>query len=173
MEDFDSVSSKNLDSFEDEIAKKTLWMCGASLGTMLTDEFKWCKDVQREDYIPIPYPKQKFEPIEWAHCLATLDVCKLNHKTKFYDEEGCDIIPIKMVTILNTDLVDEIPLAKEIFHQEEVCVEDLTLAKSANDEFCKDVDSDDDFIVLESKLEKVRMLLKRQKEIEVFVTSQN
>ena len=49
-------------------------------------------------------------------------------------------------------------------------IEDLPLAESADDELCGDnVDSDDDFIVPHSELEKVRMLLKGQEGVEVEI----
>ena len=55
------------------------------------------------------------------------------------------------------------PRARERFHHEEVSIEDLPLAKSANNEFYEE-DSGDDFIVLESELEKIKILLKGQEE---------
>ena len=75
-----------------------------------------------------------------------------------------------MVAIVNDDRVESNPLEKERFHQEEVSVEDLPLAKSADDEFCGDNDdSDNDFIVPKSELEKVRMLLKGREGVEVEI----
>ena len=75
-----------------------------------------------------------------------------------------------MVAIVNDDWVDDKPLEKERFHQEEVSVEDLPLAKSADDEFCGGDDNlDEDFIVPESELEKVRMLLKGREGIVVEI----
>ena len=123
-----------------------------------------------EAFIPIPYPEEKYEPVEWAHCLAAIDVCTLNHGTKFCDEEGNDIIPFRMVGVINNDSVEQEPLAKERFHHEEVSVEDLPLAESADDELGEYIESDeDDFIVPESELEKVRMLLKGREEVELEI----
>ena len=64
-----------------------MWMCGASKASMVTNGLEWCRDVMDEAYVPIPYPEEKFEPVEWLHCLATLDVCMVNHGTKFCDVE--------------------------------------------------------------------------------------
>ena len=58
-------------------------------------------DVKDEAYIPAPFNEEEFEPVEWSHVLATLDTCTLNHGIKFCDEEGYDIIPIKMVQVLD------------------------------------------------------------------------
>ena len=75
-----------------------------------------------------------------------------------------------MVAIVNDDQVESKPLEKERFHREEVSVEDLPLAESADDELCgEDEDSDDDFIIPESELEKVRMLLKGREGVEVEI----
>ena len=50
---------------------------------------------------------------------------------------------------------------KERYHHEEVSVEDLPLEKRSGIESDEDIESDkDDFIVPESELEKVRMMLK-------------
>ena len=137
---------------------------------MLTDGSEWCKEVEIDQFIHVPYPEEKFEPVKWGHCLVAIDVCTLNHGKKFCDEEGYDIVPIQMVAIVNDDRVESNPMEKERFHWEEVLVEDLPLAKSANDELCgDDNDLDDDFIVLESELEKVRMLLKGREGVEVEI----
>ena len=72
---------------------------------MLTDGSEWRKEVENDNFIPAPYPEEKFEPVEWSHCLASIDVCTLNHGTKFYDEEGYDIVPFQMIAIVNDDRV--------------------------------------------------------------------
>ena len=75
-----------------------------------------------------------------------------------------------MVAIIEDDWVEGNLFKKESFHQEEVLVEDLPLAESADDELCgDDDDSDNDFIVTESELEKVRMLLKGREGVEVEI----
>ena len=169
MDEFDSASSENSDSQEGD-KQANLWMCGASQATMLTDGSEWRKEVENDKFILVPYPEEKFEPVKWAHCLATIDVSTLNHGIKFCDGEGYDIVPILMVAIVNDDRVESNPLEKERYHREEVSVEDLPLAKSADDEFCGDEDdSDDDFIVPESELETVRTLLKGREGIEVEI----
>ena len=155
MEEFDSASSENSDS-SGEPQRENLWMCGASKASVVTDGSEWCKDVMEEAYVPIPYPEEKFEPVEWPHCLATLDVCTLNHGTKFCDEDGYDIIPIRMVAVIEHGNVKTLPLVKERFHQEEVSIKDLSSADNADGEQSDNVDlDDDDFIVPESELEKV------------------
>ena len=118
MEEFDLASSENSNS-SDEPQRKNLWMCGASKASVVTDGSEWCKDVMDKAYVPIPYPEEKFEPVEWPHCLATLDVCTLNHGTKFCDEDGYDIIPIRMVAVIENGNVKALPIVKERFHQEE------------------------------------------------------
>ena len=94
-------------------------MCGTSKASMVTDGIEWCKEVMNKDFVAISYPKKNFEPIEWSHCLATIDVCTINHGIKFCDDEGYDIIPIQMVVVINDDRVDEKYLAKDKFYNKE------------------------------------------------------
>ena len=56
--------------------------------------FEWCKNAMDGAYVPIPYLEKEFEPMQWMHFLANLDICTINHGIKFYDKEGYDIIPI-------------------------------------------------------------------------------
>ena len=66
---------------------------------MVTDGLEWCREAMDEAYIPIPFPEEKLEPLEWLHCLGTLDVCTVNHGIKFCDEDGYDIVPIRMINV--------------------------------------------------------------------------
>lgn len=110
MEEFDSGSSE-AESFESSSKKdKTnLCLCDASRTSKQTDGCAWCRDVMDEAYIPMPFPKDLMkpvfpkdlmEPVEWIHCLATLDASTLCPRTKFCDEEGYDIVPIRMIRVI-------------------------------------------------------------------------
>ena len=46
-------------------AKAQFWMCRASKNEEESDD----------DYILEPFLEDQFEPLEWSHVLATLDVC--------------------------------------------------------------------------------------------------
>ena len=59
------------------------------------------------------------EPLEWPHCLATIDVSTLNHGIKFYDEDGYDIIPIRMVQFLGGH--------EEVLVEDVLDVDDMTI----------------------------------------------
>ena len=63
MEEFDSASLEQEES-SNENQRENLWMCGASKASMVTDGSDWCRDIMDEAYVPIPYPKEKFEPVE-------------------------------------------------------------------------------------------------------------
>ena len=52
--------------------------------------------------------------MEWSHCLVSIDICTMNHGTKFSDEEGYDIIPIWMISVLNNDQVGEKSSSKKV-----------------------------------------------------------
>ena len=86
---------------------KFFWICGASKASLVTNGSKWCKDVMDEAYIPIPFPKEKLEPVEWLQCLGTLDVCTMNHGVKFYDDKGYDIVPIQMINVIESKQHEE------------------------------------------------------------------
>ena len=98
VEEFDLASSETSSSFSKEPAN--LWICGASKASMLTNGIEWRKEVTDDAFVPIPYLEEKFEPNEWAHCLATIDVSALNHGTKSCDEDEYNIVPIQMIGIL-------------------------------------------------------------------------
>ena len=100
MEDFDLALSKILDSLDEEEPCKNLWMCNASKASVVINSIEWCKEVIINAYVPIPYPKEEFEVVEWMHCLTTLDICTMSHGIKLYDEEGYDIVPIQMIDII-------------------------------------------------------------------------
>ena len=82
MKEFDSTSFEISSSLEEE-PQKNLWICGASKASMVTNGSKWYKDAMYNAYVSIPYQEEEFEPMEWMHCLATLDICIINHGINF------------------------------------------------------------------------------------------
>ena len=102
MEEFDSASFENSNSSEEQ-NKANLWMCGASKASIRNDGSESCREVLSESYVPIPNLEETIEPFEWLHVLATLDVRKVHHGTKFCDLEVYDLVPIQMVATLNDD----------------------------------------------------------------------
>ena len=71
--------------------------------SLVTDGSEWCKEAMQDAYVPVPYPEEKLEPMEWMHCLTAIHVCTINHGIKFCDEEGYDIIPIRIISIVEAD----------------------------------------------------------------------
>ena len=45
---------------------------------------------------------------EWMHILATMNTCAIPTKTQFCDEDGYDIVPIRMIKVVN------VPNSKQI-----------------------------------------------------------
>ena len=105
VEEFDSSS---LDASQQTLAKEraNLWICGASGRSIRTDGSEWCRDVIDEAYMPAPFDSDAFEPTEWPHCLAAIDVSALPRPTKFCDPDGYDIIPIRMIQLIEPKLED-------------------------------------------------------------------
>ena len=105
VEEFDSASSEASQRTLAE-GRVDLWICGASRRSIKTDGSEWCRDVMDETYMPAPFDTDAFEPTEWPHCLATIDVSALPRPTKFCDPDGYDIIPIRMIQLVEPKLED-------------------------------------------------------------------
>ena len=81
VEEFDSASS--------EVSHSTLSHANKNFGFVMlprsvqTDGSAWCKDVMDEAYVPIPFPEETLEPVEWSHILATIDVSSLQHQLNY------------------------------------------------------------------------------------------
>ena len=80
-----------------------MWICGALKGEKDEDTQK-TKET-KEPYIPEPFPNDKFILDAWMDTLATRDVC-VNEVTPtlFCDEEGYDLVPFRMVSIIQEPL---------------------------------------------------------------------
>ena len=155
MEEFDSASSENSNSSQEE-TRENLWVCGASKTSLAIDGSEWCKEAMQDAYVLVPYLEEKLEPMEWMHCLRAIHVCTLNHDIKFCNEEGYDLIPIRMVSIVGAEEHNISHITKERFHHEEVSINDLSDAENADGELSEDDKQDkNDFDVPESELEKV------------------
>ena len=102
VEDFESGTQESADIPSWKNVKAPIWMCGASdQGSLHPDECVFYRPIEDEAYMPEPFPEEEFEPLEWSHLLATLDVCTSEKTpTKFYDENGYDIMPIMMVNCI-------------------------------------------------------------------------
>ena len=80
-------------------------MCGAfDQGSLDEDHCIHHRAMDKKEYVLEPFPKELFEPLEWTHILATLDVCtnKIT-QTQFCDEEGNDIIPLCTLMVCYND----------------------------------------------------------------------
>ena len=66
----------------------------------LLDEEKLKIDwaVADEDYVPQPFLEHSFDPHVWMQVLATIDTSALSPSTQFCDEQGYDVVPVRMVT---------------------------------------------------------------------------
>ena len=117
MEEFDSGSSECSIDDPERANNPNLWLCGASRSSVQTDGTKWCRDVMTEDYMPCSFCEELMEPVEWIHCLATLDTTVLQPGPKFCDDDGYDVHPLHMIDVVNFEenesqisnlLVDEV-----------------------------------------------------------------
>ena len=62
------------------------------------------RDEEDKEYVPDPFPKELFEPLEWMQMLVTIDTCTNETiPTKFVDEEGYDCTPLWMIRTIRPD----------------------------------------------------------------------
>ena len=148
MEEFNSGSIEALDETSSK-DQEHLWLCGASKTSKQADGSKWCRYVMDEAYFPTPFPEHNMEPLEWPHCLATIDVSTLNHGIKFSDEDGYDIVPICMVQVLGGH--------DEVLVEDVSDVDDMTIKTESELLY---VASNEDTDRSKHRVEKVKMLLK-------------
>ena len=181
VEEFDSASSEVSHSTL-SYANAKLWICDASRRSVQTDGSAWCRDVMDEAYLPIPFPEETLEPVEWSHILATIDVSSLQHPTKFCNPDGYDIIPIRMVQVIEPEesIIQTIENPQEIFVcDKEVSVHDLLsstgygTADEGDEDGCLEDSGhegdDEDFDVPETELEKIRILLRGREAQELIM----
>ena len=67
--------------------------------------------IMDEAYVLVPFPEDVIDAHEWMHILSTIDVCTIPRGTQFCDEDGYDIVPIRMVNLAHYG-----PHMEEVFH---------------------------------------------------------
>ena len=109
------------------------------------------------------------EPLEWIHSLISLDTMHVRPGPKFCDEEGYDIHPLNMISLVEPD---EPEINTPHLLMDEVLVESVSLdtpsLRSKKDEL-EDEASEEDWEVPEEELEKVRLLLKNWEPINISI----
>ena len=138
---------------------------------MQTDGSQWRREVEKEDYIPCPFPKELMEPINLMHCLITLDTTILRPGPKFCDEDRYDIHPLNMVSI-----VDSMEKKTSISNLlvDEVSIEDVPIGQfnpnEGKSKLTYEFSNEDDWEALEEELDQVRLLLKHQEAVNISIT---
>ena len=161
-----STKSKYLDTtwILQEHTDEQLARCAKEMDRLIMDKA----------YVPVPFPKDVIYAHEWMHIMSTMDVCTIPRGTQFCDEDGYDIVPIRMVNLAHYG-----PHMEEVFHlQYDITISDVSLVederktyKMSNHSFEQEEENDsDDDVVPESELEKVRLLLRDRDEISLNVT---
>ena len=109
------------------------------------------------------------EPLEWIHSLISLDTMHVRPGPKFCDEEGYDIHPLNMISLVESDeleiniphlLLDEV-LVESVFP-------DTPSPRSKKIELEEEV-SDEDWEVPKEELDKVRLLLKNRESANISI----
>lgn len=98
VQEFDSASfsliGKAMSSIEDP---RDVWLCDHGQYFPEIGKEQMTIEVEDEAYMPLPFLKDTIDPYGWSHILATLDTCTLPKQTQFYDKDGYDVIPIRVV----------------------------------------------------------------------------
>lgn len=135
MENFESATSDfTPQTSTDATSVKDAWIFQVPSQDKLEEDAKQTNQlIKAEEYISQPFPKDDIDPYEWSHTLATLDVCALPPMTKFCDEDGYEVVLVRVVSIVHSEPKDssnpEVPL---ILHKERkaTSLEDLASSKS-------------------------------------------
>ena len=122
MEEFDSRSFECSTKSTEQANNPNLWLCGASKSTMQTDGLQWHKEVEKEDNISCPFPEELMELVEWMHCLITLNTTVTRPRLKFCDDNGYDIYPLNMISIVDS-IEKQTPISNLLV--DEVSIEDV------------------------------------------------
>ena len=89
---------------------KPLWLCG------INENGDGADTSSSSDYIAEPFPEHELEPFGWRDILATLDVCANVHAVKHCDEDGYDIMSVRMVQVI--ELADESDITSGSYDEE-------------------------------------------------------
>lgn len=98
-----------------------------------------------------------------------IDATTLNPGTKFCNKEGYDILLFQMIEVVK-EPIENIQATLVV---EEVSIEDISLAQSNSGkklpESVDDLIEEEDWVVIESKVEKVRLLLRHQEVVNLLI----
>ena len=135
IEEFESGSSYLNPSKETDLTSEIgAWICQVHSQNLLDEEkILTDKAVVDEAYIPQPFPEDEIDPHLWIQVLATIDTSALEPGIQFCDEQGYDVIPIRMVTpIYLEEQGDDIQAEFLLRIQQEVSICDQASTRNEN-----------------------------------------
>ena len=103
VEEFESATSDfTPHTHTDSTSEKDAWICQIPTQELLDEDERMMDNITKQgEYIPIPFPEDDIDPYEWLHTLSTIDVCALPPQTQFCDERGYEIVPIRVITVVD------------------------------------------------------------------------
>ena len=168
IEDVDTTSyelNKELSSTETQ--EEGAWLCEVYEHASMQENVKMVEDLAKDEaYMPQPISNDKIEEHVWMQVLSTIDVSALSKGTRFCNELGYDIEPILMITV-KRDANDEIePL---YWAKDEISIRDISSANEMGYQLDASLVeniscNEEDPIVDQGNLEKIRELLSHRKE---------
>ena len=83
---------------------KGAWICEMSSFDLLEEDKKQIdRLININDYVATPFLEDDIKPYEWNQTLSTLDVCALPPPTQFCNEEGYEIVPVRMILVVKDE----------------------------------------------------------------------
>ena len=105
------------------------------------------------------------EPVEWTHCLITLNTIVMRPRPNFYDENGYDIHPLNRISIVDST-EKETPISNLLV--DEVSIEDVPIEPTSpskkNSKLNLESSNEEDWEVPEEELDKVWLIIKQHRE---------
>ena len=108
VEEFESATSDlTPHTHTDSTSEKDVWICQTPTPELLDEDERMMDKITKQgEYIPIPFLEDDIDPYEWLHTLSTIDVCALPPQTQFCDERGYEIMPVRVITVVDEKRVD-------------------------------------------------------------------
>ena len=100
LKEFDSASSNFTQANKTDVTSELgAWIFRLHSQDLLDEEkLKIDRAIIDEDKVPQPFLKHSFDPHVWMQVLATIDTSPLSPSIQFCDDQGYDVVPVRMVT---------------------------------------------------------------------------
>ena len=108
VEEFESATSDFTPrTHTNSTSAKDAWICHTPSQDLLEEDERYVDGITKKgEYIPVPLLEDGIDPYEWLHTLSTIDVCEIPPQTQFCDEQGYEIVPVRVIIVVEGKRVD-------------------------------------------------------------------